>query len=101
MLSLLLRGEQDREVAGALADRRRAAHRARAEALQGRPFVGVRRLDEQVLAVELVVVLGVGDRGLEHLAPVARDGAGREREDRARLLDRLAADVVADETRLA
>src|SRR5215208_1966282 len=101
MLSLLLRREQDREVTGALADRRRTAHRARPEALERRTLVGVRRLDEQVLAVELVVVLGVRDGRLEHLAPVARHGAGREREDRARLLDRLATDVVADEASLA
>src|SRR4029077_2148815 len=101
MLSLLLRGEQDCEVAGALADRRRATHRARPEALERGPFVGVRRLDEQVLAVEVVVVLCVCDRGLEHLGPVARDGARREPEDRARLVYRLAADVFADEPRLA
>ena len=31
--------------------------------------------DAQVVADQLVVVLGVGDRGLEQLAPVARDGA--------------------------
>ena len=44
----------------------------------------------RLVAHELVVVLGVGDRGLEHLAPVARDRARREGEDRARLLDGLA-----------
>ena len=44
MLSLLLRREHDREVAGALADPRRAAHRARAEALERRALVGVGRL---------------------------------------------------------
>src|SRR4051794_20000394 len=101
MVSLLLRREQDREVTGALADRRGATHRARPEALERRTFVGVRRLDEEVLAVELMVVLGVCDSRLEHLAPVARHGAGRELEDCAGLLDRLATDVVADKTRLA
>ena len=35
------RGQRDRQVAGALADRRRASHRARPEALDRRPFVGV------------------------------------------------------------
>ena len=37
---LLLRRERDREVARALADARRAAHGARAEALEGRALVG-------------------------------------------------------------
>ena len=58
-------------------------------------------LDPQVVAVELVVVLRVGDGGLEQLAPVARDVARRDGEDRARLFDGLAADVVADQARLA
>src|SRR5215213_12004065 len=101
MVSLPLRREQDRQMAGALANRRGATHRARPEALERRTFVGVRRLDEEILAVELVVVLGVGDGRLEHLAPVARHGTGRELQDRACLLDRLAADVVADEARLS
>src|SRR4051794_13704584 len=98
---LLLRRERDREVARALADARRAAHGARTEALQRRPLVGGDGEDEQVVADQLVVVLGVGDRGLEHLAPVARHRAGRVREDRAGLLHGLAADVVAHEARLA
>ena len=41
----------------------------------------------QVVADQLVVVLGVGDRRLEQLAPVARAPRGREGEDRARLVD--------------
>src|SRR5919202_3419154 len=100
-IGLLLRRERDREVAGALADARRAAHGAGAEALERGPLVGVHGVDAQVVADQLVVVLGVGDRGLEQLAPVARHRAGRVREDRARLLHGLAADVVADEARLA
>jgi hypothetical protein len=61
-LFLVLRREQDREVTGALANPRRAAHRARPEPLDRRTLVGVHRLDVQVLANELVVVLGVRDR---------------------------------------
>src|ERR671936_1142379 len=101
MRSGLLRGERDREVRRALADARRTTHRARAEPLERRALVGDRGVDPQLLADELVVVLRVGDRGLEQLAPRLRRAARREREDGARLLDVLAADVVADEPRLA
>ncbi len=80
---------------------RRASHRARSEPLDRRTLVGVHRLDVEVLADELVVVLGVRDRRLEQLAPVARDRTRRESEDSSRLLDPLAADVVAHQSRLA
>ena len=80
---------------------RRATHRARPEPLDRRTLVGVDRLDVQVLADELVVVLGVRDRGLEQLAPVPRDRTRRVSEDSSRLLDALPADVVAHEPRLA
>src|SRR5919205_4131068 len=100
MRSGLLGGESDREVRGALADARRTAHRPRAEPLERGALVGDHGVDPQLLADELVVVLRVGDRGLQQLAPRLRGAAGREREDRARLLDVLAADVVADEARL-
>jgi hypothetical protein len=101
MLLLLLRRERDRQVRRALADARRAPHGARAEALEGRALVGGDGEDPQVVAEQLVVVLGVGDGGLEQLAPVLGDRARRVREDRAGLGDRLAADVVADQPRLA
>src|SRR5262249_23171329 len=55
----------------------------------------------QLLADELVVVLGVGDRRLQQLQPRLGGAARREREDRARLGDVLAADVVAHQPRLA
>src|ERR687884_1878895 len=100
MLLGLLRGKRDREVRRALADARRAAHRARPEALERRTLVGVDRLDAQLVADELVVVLGVGDRRLQQLAPRLRRGPGRVGQDRARLGDVLAADVVADEAGL-
>src|SRR4051794_8013305 len=86
---------------GALADPRRAPHGARAVALEGRALIGVHVDDPQVLADELVVVLGVGHGGLEQLAPSLRRAARGEGEDRASLLDVLPADVVAHEPRLA
>ena len=100
--SLLLGRERDREVAGALADRRRATHGARAEALERRTLVGGDRVDAQLVADQLVVVLGVGDGRLEQLLPVL---ARRARGVCARIarasVDGLAADVVADQARLA
>ena len=76
-MSLVLLGrERDREVRGALADRRRATHRARAEALERRPLVGRDAAISQLVADQLVVVLGVGDRRLQQLAPVAGDPRG-------------------------
>src|SRR4051812_32995068 len=101
MLLLLLRRERDRQVRRALADARGAPHGARAEALEGRALVGVNGQDPQVVAEQLVVVLGVGDRRLEQLAPVLGRRARGVREDGARLRHGLAADVVADEPRLA
>src|SRR5690349_4298758 len=89
--------ERDGKVCGPLADPRGAAHGARAIALERRSLVGVGVLDLQLVADELVVVLGVRDGRLEQLAPVARRLPGSEVEDRARLLDGLSADVVADE----
>src|SRR3954447_14871272 len=100
-MSSVLRRERDRQVAGALADARRAAHGARAKALQGRALVGRDGGDAQVVADELVVVLGVGDGALQELAPVLGHVARGVGEDGERLVDRLAADVVADQAGLA
>ena len=61
-LWLFLRRQQDRQVAGAFADLGRASHRARPEPLDRRTVVGSDRLHVQVLAYELMVVLGVRDR---------------------------------------
>ena len=95
------RGQCDRQVAGALADRCRASHRARPKALDRRPFVGVRLPDDQIVLEQLVVALGVCHRGLEQLAPVAGHLTRGEGEDSACLLHRLAADVAAHHARLA
>src|SRR4051794_265289 len=98
---LLLGYELDGHVTGALADPRGASERARAVTLQRRTFVHVRLADSQLVGDQLVVVLRVGDRGLQQLQHVARGGARRVHQDRARLVHALAADVVDHEPRLA
>src|SRR5947209_20512027 len=94
---LFLRREQDRQMAGALANPGRAAHRARPEPPDGRTLIRMDGLHVEVLADELVVVLGVGDRGLQQLAPVARDRPRRMSEDSSRLLDALSPQVIANQ----
>src|SRR3954452_2208259 len=101
MRSGLLRGERDGQVRGALADARRAAHGARAIALERRPLVGVHGGDPQIVAQQLVVVLRVRDGRLEQLQPRLGGRARGEGEDGARLDHVLAADVVADQPGLA
>ena len=84
-----------------LADPDRAAARAGAPALERRALVHVRGRDDEVVADEVVVGLGVRDRGAQHLLDLARGRARREREHRPRLGDGPAADVLGDEPRLA
>ena len=83
------------------ADLRRAPHCARPEPLDSRALIGVHGLDVEVLADELVIVLSVRDRRLEQLAPIARDRPRRKSQDSSRLVNRLAADVVTHQARLA
>ena len=64
---------------------------AGAEALERGAYVGEDVLDVQLIADQLVVVLGVGDRGVEQLRPVLGDAARRKGQDRACLGHRLAA----------
>src|SRR3954468_10623961 len=101
MRSVLLRGERDRQVRGALADPRGAAHGARAEALERRALVGVYGGDAEIVAEQLVVVLRVRDGRLEQLEPRLGGRARGEGENGARLDHVLAADVVADQAGLA
>src|SRR3954466_2220130 len=98
---LLLRDQLDSQVAGALADPRRATERAWAVTLQRRTLVHVRLADSKLVGDQLVIVLRVGDRGLQQLEHVARRGTRRVREDRSRLVHVLAADVVDHEAGLA
>ena len=48
-----------------------------------------------------MVVLCVGDRGVEQLQDVDRGGRGESTQDGTRVVNRLAADVVDDEPGLA
>src|SRR4029450_4572597 len=94
-------GEDEGHVARPLADAVDAAARARLPALQRRPLIRVRGLDNELVAVEAMIGLGVRDRGAEHLLDVRRGGTRREGEDRPRLGDAAPTDVVEHETRLA
>src|SRR5581483_1456910 len=93
--------EQDRQMAGALANPRRSSKSARPIALDCWPLVRADRLDVEILADELVIVLRVRHCRLEQLAPIARDCAGGMSEDSSRLFDALSSDVVADQSSLA
>src|SRR5580658_8884427 len=98
MVSLLvLRSKEDGQVRGALTDLGRAPHGTRTEPLDRRTLIGVHRLDDQILADELMIVLGIRDRRLEQLAPVTSDRTRRVSEDSACILNALATDVVADQ----
>src|SRR4051794_11813911 len=101
VVRLLLGYELDREVAGPLADSRRASERARAVALQRRTLVHEDLAHAKLVGDQLVVVLSVGDSGLQQLQDVARRGARRVLQDGAGLAHLLAADVVDHEARLA
>ena len=56
--------------------------------------------DDQAVDVEIVVVLGIGDRRGEHLADVLRHRLGREAQDVQRLFRLLVADQGGDEVEL-
>src|SRR6185312_647785 len=64
-------------------------------------LVHVRGRDEQVVAVEVVVGLGVRDSRAQHLVDVARGCPRREGEHRPRLGHGAAADVIRDQASLA
>src|SRR5205807_930743 len=90
-----------REVARSLPDTVGPPLCARAEPLQRRTLVGVDLLHEEVVPDQVVVVLSIRDRRLEQPLEIARDAARTVAEQRAGLTDRLAADMVDHETRLA
>src|ERR671929_915543 len=91
----------DGDVAGALADLGRPSQRARTEPLDGRPLVDHDLEDAKLLGKELVVVLRVRDCRFEDLQNRNCSCTRGVGEYRTRLLDRLAADVIHDEARLA
>ena len=67
--------------------------RTRPEALDRGALVDDGLNDPQLVRPQLVRRLGVGDRRVEQLQDVPRDGPRRVVQDRPRLLDLLAADV--------
>src|SRR3954463_2443034 len=101
MLPLPLRDELDRHVARPLANPCRPAPSARTGALQCRALVYICLADLEVVGDEVVVVLRVGDGGVQELQDVPRSRTRRMHEYGTRLIDILAADVVDHEPSLA
>src|SRR6185312_15807404 len=57
--------------------------------------------DDEIVDVEVVVVLGVGDGAFQHLLDLMRDAARRELQLGERSLDALAADGLRHQVQLA
>src|SRR6187402_2227350 len=100
MSGLLVR-DDDRDVGHWLVDREGPTLGPRLEALDRRAFVGDGVDDEQILGGQVVVVLGVGRRALEHAGDVGRGLLRHEPKQGGSLLDRLALDRLGHEARLA
>src|SRR5215203_6050519 len=100
MSGLLVR-DDDGDVGLGLVDREGATLRPRAEALDRRTLVGDGVGDDQVVGRQVVVVLGIGRRALEHAGHVGRGPLRHEAQQRSGLLDRLALDRLGDEAGLA
>src|SRR5262249_1430566 len=84
-----------------LLDSRRATAAARVKTLHHKSPADRSFLDVKPVDIELMVVLRVGDRRLQHLLDVLRNPAARERELGERSLRRLAADHRRDKVELA
>src|ERR1700732_1636800 len=84
-----------------LFDPRRAAATARVKALHDKGPADRRLLDVEAIDVELVVVLGVGDRRLQDLLDVMGDAATGKGQFGERLRRVLAADRLRDQVELA
>src|ERR1700751_5124187 len=104
MISLLLRrrffgalAHDHGEIAEIFLDPSGATAAARMEALHREGAAHRRLLDEKPGDVELMVVLGVGDRRLQHLLDVLGDATWREGQLGERALSALAADALRDE----
>src|SRR5207244_12407533 len=100
-LRVLPLANDDTDLAERLDDARRAATGTRREPLHGDRLAHARLGYDESVDVEIVVVLGVGDRRREHLAHVLGHRFGREFQNAERLLDLAAADQRRDEVELA
>src|SRR6476661_8810186 len=100
MSGLLVR-DDDRDVGHGLVDRERPTLGPRLEALDRRALVGDGIEDDQILGGQVVVVLRVGRRALEHTGDVGRGLLRHEPQQGGGLLDRLALDRLGHEARLA
>src|SRR3954451_23285341 len=101
MLRFFLLADDDPNAAERLDDPRRAAARTGREALHRDRLADARLGDDQRVDIEVVVVLGIGDRGREHLVNVLGHRLGRELQDVQRFLDLAAADQARDQVELA
>src|SRR5712672_1612632 len=68
----------DRQLRKWFKDTARAATAARCETLHHDAIADMRLGDDQIVDIEIVIVLGVGDRGLQTLLDVDRDPLARE-----------------------
>src|SRR4051794_1613426 len=100
MFQLSLRDELDRHVARPLANSRGPSQSARTVALERRPLVYVCLGDLEIVGDEVVVVLRVGNGGVQELQNILRGRTRRVHQYGTRLIDILAANVVDHEPRL-
>src|SRR5688572_6529017 len=100
MLRFLLLADDDAHAAERFDDPGGTAAGARVPALHRQALADAGFRDDEAVDVEIMVVLGIGDRRSEHLLDVARHRLGRESEDAQRLLGLLAADQAGDEIQL-
>src|SRR6185436_18134481 len=96
MSGLLVR-DDDGDVGHGLVDRERPALGPRLEALDRRALVGDCVDDEEVLGRQVVVVLGVRGRALEHARDVGGGLLRHEPQEGGRFLDGLALDRLGHE----
>src|SRR4051812_37930757 len=101
MCRLSLRDELDSHVTRPLANPRGPPQSARTVALECRALVYICLADLEIVGDEVVVVLRVGDGGVQELQDIPRSRARRVSEYGTRLIDILAADVVDHEPCLA
>src|SRR5688572_990982 len=100
MLRFLLLAHDDAHTAERFDDPGGAAAGARIEALHRQALADARFRNDEAVDVEIVVVLGIGDRRGEHLLHVPRHRLGRESKDAERFFRFLAADQTGDEIEL-